>query len=253
MEVSILGAIEVRHGGAQAGPDDLGGRKPKQVLEILAIARGHPVAKDILIDRLWPDRQPSHPVAALENHVWVLRRRLASVADQPSPVASAASAAYRLDTQLVTLDIDVFDHLVEEAARAHPAAARRMSEAALALVRGDLLEDEPYADWAAPLRDRYRTDVHRVLLDAADAALRDGDPRVAVVRARQAMDLDPLSDRGCQLAMLALAGLGERQQALRTFETFRGRLRADLDLEPLPDTLAVYARVRAPSGMPAAS
>lgn len=44
--------------GRALGPDDLGGRKPTQVLEILLVHLGQAVPKDRVADLLWGDRPP---------------------------------------------------------------------------------------------------------------------------------------------------------------------------------------------------
>src|SRR6266403_1809938 len=90
--IRLFGPLAIEDGARTLGPRDLGGSRPKQVLEILLAARGHQVATD-----------------------------------------------------LVDFDLDRFDRLVERSAREPTRAARRSLEQALALVRGELLEDEPYA------------------------------------------------------------------------------------------------------------
>jgi DNA-binding SARP family transcriptional activator len=71
--IRLFGPIEVEVQGRRLGPRDLGGVKPKQVLEILLWARGHPVAKDRLAESLWGQELPQHQAAALETYVSVLR------------------------------------------------------------------------------------------------------------------------------------------------------------------------------------
>ena len=56
--------------------------------------------------------------------------------------------AYRFATDLVELDLDRFDELLERSAHEPTGRAREALEQALDLVRGEVLEDEPYASWA---------------------------------------------------------------------------------------------------------
>lgn len=74
--VRLFGQLKIKWDDRRLGPRDLGGVKPKQVLEILLAARDHPVPKDRLADQLWGDAQPKDPSAAIETYVSVLRRRL---------------------------------------------------------------------------------------------------------------------------------------------------------------------------------
>src|SRR3954453_9488463 len=55
---------------------DLGGIKPRQVLEMLALSVGTPVTKDRLGDQLWDGNPPRPYIATLESYVSLLRRRM---------------------------------------------------------------------------------------------------------------------------------------------------------------------------------
>ena len=72
------------------------------------------------------------------------------------------------------------------------ACARASLEQALALVRGEVLEDEPYAAWALDLRGSYQGRVLGARLDAADAALAELDFAPALAHARGGRDARPL-------------------------------------------------------------
>src|SRR5215217_5855697 len=79
----VLSAIRVELFGATAVvlPDgsrvtDLGGIKPRQVLEMLALSVGAPVSKDRLVEQLWGGNPPRTFMATLESYISLLRRRL---------------------------------------------------------------------------------------------------------------------------------------------------------------------------------
>jgi SARP family transcriptional regulator, regulator of embCAB operon len=245
MEIRVLGELEVLDRGRRAGPSDLGGRKPKQLLEMLAVARGQLVPKDKLVEHLWGDEPPRHPMAALENHVWILRRHLVGAATAEDSVVVAESGGYRLAVERSTLDLLRFDELLLAANGASLTDARPYLAEALALVRGELIADEPYAEWAAPLRETYRMRVTGLQLDVAEAALEAGDPEGAIEHAGRVLDDEPLSERACRLKMLGLAGRGERIRALALFEDFSETLRTELGIEPLAQTRSVYEELRA--------
>ena len=60
--IRLFGPLSIEEGGRILGPSDLGGTRPKQVLEILLAARGHLVPTDRLAElsgetsarRTWP-------------------------------------------------------------------------------------------------------------------------------------------------------------------------------------------------------
>ena len=77
------------------GVRDLGGLKPKQLLELLLIERGRPVSKDGLADQLWGEKLPQRVAATIETSVSVLRRHL-----EPGLIVTE-HGAFRLPTELL--------------------------------------------------------------------------------------------------------------------------------------------------------
>jgi DNA-binding SARP family transcriptional activator len=242
MELRILGELEIQDREVRRGPGDLGGRKPKQVLELLAAAGGRPVGKEALIEQLWGDAPPRRPVAALENHVWVLRRHLAGPSGVRPIVASPGS--YRLAIERVVLDLARFDALVRSAAVNGPAESSRALREALALVRGEVFADEPYAEWALAIRETYRAKIEDARVTLVEVALTGQDVGTAIEQASTVLRQDPLSERASRLLMHAYRQRGDRDRALAVFETLRRRLRTELGVEPLPETLAAFDAVR---------
>src|SRR6266581_7028651 len=206
--VRLFGPLAIEDGARALGPRDLGGTRPKQVLEILLAARGHRVSTDRLADLLWREELPQNAAGSLQTFVSVLRRRLALGRKLARELVVTEPEAYRFATDLVELDLDRFDQLLERSAREPTHVARRSLERALALVRGDVLEDEPYALWAQELRGTYRGRMLGAHLEAADAALAELDYTEALAHAEAAAALDGFSERAQRTAMLALYALG---------------------------------------------
>jgi DNA-binding SARP family transcriptional activator len=234
--IRLFGALEIEDGPRTLGARDLGGARPKQVLEILLAARGHRVSTDRLADLLWGDQQPQDPPGSLQTFVSVLRRRLTVDRDWARELVITETEAYRFDTDCVALDLDCFDQLLERSAHEPTHTARRSLEQALELVRGDVLEDEPYALWAQELRGTYGGRVLGARLDAADAALAELDYGAALAHAEAAAVLDRFSERARRTEMLALYALGRQHDALETYRSFRARLDSELGLEPTSAT-----------------
>src|SRR5918996_1969102 len=148
LQVRLFGPLEIKDGARVLGPRDLGGSRPKQVLEILLAARGHRVPTDRLADLLWSEDLPQNAAGSLQTFVSVLRRHVTSNRDEARALVVTEAEAYRFATDMVDFDLDRFDELLERSAREPTGLARRSLEQALALVRGDVLEDEPYSTWA---------------------------------------------------------------------------------------------------------
>src|SRR5438034_6144123 len=140
LRVRLLGGLDVE----DVPTKDLGSRKARTLLKLLTLARGKPVSADRVIDVLWGDDPPAKPVDQVS--VLVSRLRLAL---GPTRI-TRTDAGWSLEVGW--LDVAELETRVEEAAaRLHagsPTAALAAARAALALVRGDFLADEPDARWA---------------------------------------------------------------------------------------------------------
>lgn len=241
--VRLFGPLTFEAGGRTLGPGDLGGTRPKRVLEILLSARGHPVPTDRLAELLWGEAHPRNAFGSIQTFVSVLRRTLVTDRGWARELVVTEVEAYRFDTGLVDLDLDRFDALTQRAQHESNDQARLLLEEALSLVRGDVLEDEPYAVWAQDARASYRGRVLGAYLDAADAALAEFDYPAALAHAQEATRLDPFSERAQRVGMLALYALGRQHEALDTYRRLRSRLDDELGLEPTAETRALETAI----------
>ena len=243
LRIRLFGSLELQEGERILGPGDLGGVRPKQVLEMLLAARGHRVSTARIADQLWGDSPPDDTAAAVQTFVSVLRRRLVDDRDRARTLVVTESEAYRFATDEVDFDLDRFDELLEQSARQPTHAARRSLEQALALARGDVLEDEPYALWAQDLRSTYQGRVLGARLDAAGVALAQLDYNAALAHAQAAASLDAFGEQAQRLQMLALYALGRQHEALETYRLFRMHLDEELGLAPTAETRTVEAAI----------
>jgi DNA-binding SARP family transcriptional activator len=243
LAVRLFGPLAVDDGVSTLGAGDLGGVRPKQVLEILLTARGHRVSTDRLAELLWAEGRPDDWVGSIQTFVSVLRRRLSSDRERARELVVTEAGAYRFATDLVELDLDRFDGLLERSSHEPTHRSRLSLEHALALVQGEVLEDEPYATWAQDLRGTYHGRVLGARLDAADAALTELDYAGALAHVEAAVVLDCFSERAQRIAMIALYALGRQHEALAAYRAFRTRLDEQLGLEPTAETRALEAAI----------
>ena len=241
--VKLFGTLEITIGEQELGAGDLGGIRPKQVLEILLAARGHFVSTDRLADLLWGHEPPMDAPCSLQTFISVLRRHLTSDREWARALVVTDARAYRFDTDLVTLDLDRFDALLGRPVGEPPRVVRRRLEHALALVRGEVLDDEPYAEWAAELRRAYQSRVLDARLDVAELALVECDYSAALQHGEKAIGMDRFSEPAHRLAMLSLYALGRQREALETFTRLRTVLDEELGLEPMPDSRALHSAI----------
>ncbi len=250
MEISIFGYVSVRDAERRLGPRDFGGRKPKQVLELLLLARGRLVSKEVLGEALWPTNGPKNVAATLDTYVCVLRQHLFTDRLTARRVLVTMPNSYCLVTDDMALDVDRFDALTRRAERAAGRRERlQLLEEALAVANGDLLEDEPYSSWAEPDRILYRERIDRARLAAARDALVEGQPSSALRHAEATLQTAPFSEGAFRIVMLANYVLGHDDLAHVTFVRCRDVLGRQLGVDPTTETAQLAAAIDA--GAPA--
>lgn len=250
MEISIFGYLSVCDAGRRLGPGDFGGRKPKQLLELLLLARGRLVSKEVLGDALWPSKEPKNVAATLDTYVCVLRQHLFTDRLNARQVLVTMPNAYRLVADDLGLDVDRFDSLTQRSERASCRRERlRLLEEALALANGDVLEDEPYASWAEPDRALYRERIGRARVAAARDALVECAPANALRHADAALQTTPFSEGAYRIIMLANYVLGHEDLAHAAFTRCREVLGHQLGVDPTSETAQLAAAIDA--GAPA--
>ncbi len=232
ISIKLFGETRVVADGEVLGPRDLGGVKPRQVLEVLALQVGRPVTKDRLIDCLWGTEAPNGALPTLEAYVSVLRRRIEPGVPARSSVIRTTPGGYLLDADRVTVDVHEFRESVNRARQAAPSAVSRQVDEALALAEFGLLDSEPDAPWAERARVSVTGDLVSACTEAGTRALTHGRWDEAAHRARRALDVDPLAEACGRILIESLWRDGRRAEALREYETLRRTLSEELGSDP---------------------
>lgn len=123
-------------------------------------------------------------------------------------------------------------------------------EAALKVYQGSLLEElelpgaTGFSEWLEHQREELSRLRQQALLYQAENLETRGDWRAALEIHLQLLAQDSLQERHQREVMRLHYLLGEREAALERFERFRGTLKQELGLEPLPETLHLAEEIR---------
>ncbi|MEZ5409248.1 MAG: AAA family ATPase [Acidimicrobiales bacterium] len=239
---SLLGALRVESGGSRLSDSGFPSRKAKQACELLAVAGGRPVSKERLIELLWGDRLPKDPTGAVDHTMSLLRRSLETAAGTQPIVTERGH--YRLDLSVSQIDTVQFDALVDVRGLDAEAALDSLL-AALDLVRGTVLEDEPYQPWAEAVRERYRQKIERARLDAASLALSLHRPQLALDLADRARQDSPtVHEEASTLGVSALQQLGRRHEAMVRMAELERRMSDEFGAALSPRAVLVGSLLR---------
>jgi DNA-binding SARP family transcriptional activator len=242
--IRLFGSLELTRGGRRLAPFPT--RKARSVFcyLLLYVERTH--ARDLLAGRFWGDQVEYAARRQLSNELWRIRRVLASDRD---------AAALRVEEDRVGIKLHPDTHLDTSAfqetlrATAHrraeeltPMEAQRLEDA-VALYRGDLLE-EVYEDWCDQERQRLPALALDALFRATCYHLHRQDWSAALKHGQRLLRADPLNEPVHAAMMRCHFGSGNRAAALRQYASCIQLLREELDVEPMPETVAVYEHIR---------
>jgi DNA-binding SARP family transcriptional activator len=236
--IKLFGSMSAEVDGRTITASELGGR-PRQVLELLALEAGSPVAKERIADLLWEGAPPASYVGTLESYISVLRRNM-GLGRGRSCVLATLPNAYRLEADAVTVDLLEFRRLVASMADARASVAIPAMRQALELANGPLLANEPYAAWACRSRELFQRELVTACIHAAQLSNGIGDFRAAEHFASLATEHDPLSEVAWQHLMRSFWFSGLRAEALRAYMTLRERMLDELGDEPGSESQELY-------------
>ena len=239
VELRLAGTFGVVRDGAELSEGELGSRKSRTLLKLLAVERPGLVSLDKIVEVLWADDPPT----AAQQNVATLVSRLRGVLG-PGVILSTRQAYRLADEPAVSVDLDAAARYCEQAERrltASPAIALAAAEQAIRLLAADVaLADEPYATWVDPARGQLRNLARRARLVAAEAALATDDPRTAIRHAEAATAADPLDEAAYRWYMSACASAGEPTKALVAYAALRDRLADQLGADPARETQEMH-------------
>jgi DNA-binding SARP family transcriptional activator len=213
-------------------------QRPGQLLKYLVCQRGRPAHVDQIVEALWPDAGITGR-NTVRHYVHVLRERVEPDRSPRAPSAfiGSSGSAYSLDPR-VALDVDEFEELVcaglgGSIAPVDGEIARvDFLERAMELYEGDLISEEPFAEWAFAERELMRGLACRTLSCLVEHYLQSGELPTATVHLERSTELRPLDDDLQRQLIEVYLAQGRHSDASRRFMTFRQRKLDEFAQEP---------------------
>ena len=198
------------------------------MLAMVALGRGRPVARDALAFALFPDVNEAVAARELRRYLWRVARALPARADRPLLIVDSETIRWNLAGPAF-VDALEFERLAAETA---------MRATAVDLYAGDLLEDV-YDDWIVPERERLRAIYLQALYDLVATNRSTRNNVAALGYARRFLATEPWREDMVRQAMAIHYALGDSSGARAEYHEFAERLRAEMGIEPMPETVAL--------------
>ncbi|HEX3956736.1 MAG TPA: AAA family ATPase [Trebonia sp.] len=147
--VRMLGPFAVTCGGREAGPWP----RPtaRRLCQLVLVSPGRRVGRDVACDALFPSLPPRAAARALSKALSMARAALAPLGEPGTSLLSASLT--HIWAAGVTVDADEQRAALRAALAMAPGADRDDALVAALADEADLLDDEPYADWAIRARE----------------------------------------------------------------------------------------------------
>jgi predicted ATPase/DNA-binding SARP family transcriptional activator len=230
LEIRLFGPPALTFGG-----EPLRFSAPPRTMALLVYVVLHPepLLREQVAWAVWPDTDEDGARANLRRHLYLLRNTLPSSAvpwirTDPRTIAWNAQANARVD--------------VHEFERLSAQPETRLE--AIELCTGELAEgiDD---EWIAPIRERLHDRQIANLFEAVQTNRQRGDLSEALEYAQRLVRFDQWHEAGIRSLIVLRHASGDRAGALQEYRGFERRLRDELGVEPMPETVAAYRAVLA--------
>lgn len=247
LRVRCLGRFEVHVG--QTPLTEWAGSKSKALLKLLASAYPSTVSATVLMSTIWEGVDEELARQRMHTALSDLRRALRTAHPAAAGLIIAQNGSYGLDPRAgIWVDILAF----EEATRAgrHYEQLGRRDEAqtayreAVALYRGEFLEEDRYEDWPLERRERLRREYLTLLTTLSQWALAAEDYTACIEWAQRLLSCDPCREDAHRLLMRCYSRLGQRTLALRQYRQCVDALRRELGAIPETATEELYRQLQ---------
>jgi predicted ATPase/DNA-binding SARP family transcriptional activator/Tfp pilus assembly protein PilF len=224
--------------------------KPKTLLKIFVTHAGRLFSQDELIELLWPDAPADASAVNLRKRTSELRKALEPHLSRGSQshYILTSPGGYCFNAQApYTTDILEFMRAWEEGQRFENAGQFGQAiceyEKAIALTRGEFLAEDRYEEWTLALRERWHEIVLKALTRLAGCYAHLREYRRALEQCRKMLELAPTREEIYRQKMLYHYLAGEESETVHTYQTCVETLKRDLDLQPSPETRALYEQI----------
>jgi DNA-binding SARP family transcriptional activator len=236
-QLVIVGSFGVRRGDQVMPNQDVGSRKARTLLALLAVEPHRLAGVETIAEALWvaPPRRAAQDIATLVSRLRAVLGRHA---------VAGGRNGYRLGEGI---PVDLYDAVgdVDTATRLlragdDPAALRAAHSALRLLQPGGVLDDLPEVEWAEPARILHSASLRRARHMVAEAALRTANAELAQQAAAAALHADPFDEAACRLAMRAHVAAAEPARAVAEFQRLRVKLAEELGVDPAAETQQLH-------------
>ncbi|NTW01880.1 MAG: transcriptional regulator, partial [Oscillochloris sp.] len=248
LRVQMLGTFRIWRGNHEILAREWQREKARQLFQLLLTYRGHWIQREQICAWLWPEAD----LDAAERQFKVTLNALNAALEpnrpprvQPFFIRRQGLAYSFAPSYGVWIDVDEFELRVAGATTHDDLDfARRNAQIAVQLYRGDYLAESLYDLWTIEERERLIARYLSTAVSYAQQLCDNGEHAQSVQLCEQVLRHDRVYEEAYQTLMRAHARAGSRSQALRSYTRCVQTLSTDLGIEPLPETITLYEKIK---------
>lgn len=239
LEVRLFGQPDVRSAGA---PIKFAKRSTTLAMVAqLVLSRGRPLSRESLAFTLFPDSDEAGALAELRRYLYRTNKALPEPNGEPWILGDADTVRWNHGHE-VLVDVFEFEKLASD---------RATQQQAVELYTGDLLENV-YEDWILAERERLRERYIALLDTLIDRLRTERNFGVAIGYAKRILSTDPWREDALRSLIALRYESGDTAGALAEYDRFARRLRDELAIGPMPETVAVRQSILRQEAIPGA-
>ena len=241
--VCLLGGFRVLRNGVPAYIRP--GGKTHDLLQMLAVRPKHPVAREVVLDRLWPNCSQLRAGESLNSLLYSVHRTL-GVSIGGATLVVRHHEGYRLNVEAgIGVDVACFEETADAGDRKRrsedKAAAVALFHRAIDWYNGDLCIGDDVTSIVE--RERLRMRFFNLLVFVADYYFDRGDYFACQNYALQLLSYDPCREDAHRLIMRCCVRQGARAQAMRQYRLCQQILRTEFETQPEQATTDLFKQI----------
>lgn len=178
---------------------------------------------------LWADESEASALANLRRHLYLLKNSLPEVL-QPALVISTQTVLFQLPAN-TWVDVVAFEQ---------EAVSLQEKEARALLYLGDLAQGAETDEFVISRREELRSRYGQLLRSVAQTYFNDQAYENSLHWTQKLITQDPWDEEALRMDMTSEIMLGNRTAALARYKAFEKKLKLDMKIQPMPETMALY-------------
>jgi len=210
---------------------------------------GHPrqnYSRESLSALFWPDYDQSKAFSNLRRTIWEVHQAIGE-----DWLVAERELLYLNQDTVVELDVARFLDLLSQSCEQTNIALRiPLLFETVKLYRNHFLtgfslkDADPFNEWAFAESEELKNKFTEALTLLTDSYCALNQARDAIPHARRLVAVDPLNEGSHRKLMDVYIQAGQHSEALKQYQTCEQILRKELNLDPQPETRALYKRIR---------